>query len=57
MPSAANETGTKRIFLCWDCARRYFEKLLTLRIQDPPDKKALLSQAFKIPKKVKQEKF
>jgi len=57
MPSAANETGTKRICLCWNCARSYYDKLTSLHIEQAPDKKFLLSQAFKIPKKPKQEKF
>jgi len=56
MPSASNEEGTKRIFLCWNCARRYYEKLLMLHIDNPTNKKFLLSMAFKIPKKPKQEK-
>jgi len=57
IPSEGNEEGTKRIFLCWNCARQYFEKLINLRIDQDPDKKYLLMEAFKIAKKVKQEQF
>jgi hypothetical protein len=57
MPSLSNETGTRRIFICWECARRYYEKLTALNIMQEPDKKFLLSKAFKIPGKRKQEIF
>ena len=57
MPSASNEFGENRIFLCWNCARLYFEKLITLNITEKPDKKVLISKAFRIASKQKQEKW
>lgn len=57
MPSCANEQGKNRIFLCWSCAQGLYAKLTHLKIVNPPDKKYLLSQAFRIASKPKQETF
>lgn len=57
MPSLSDEAGIKRIFICWECARRYYVKLTEINIMQEPDKKFLLSRAFRIPSKKKQETF
>lgn len=55
MPSLANAFGENRIFVCWSCAALVHAKLDTFDLSKPPNKHQLLSRAFKIPAKKKQE--